>query len=220
MPRIQNVQSSKKKTAKTPKKQTKKNDFAGIITSTPHSRNVPPLESSFTPVSRVAKLKKPNVNVTSTATPQRGSNNSLKKRLSLKNATITPSHQTSATRESASGSESNASGRAKENTSKARKPYRFRPGQRALKEIRHYQKRTDLLIARAPFGRVVKEIFQEMRRGDYRIQVLALEALQEASEAFLVHLLEEANLCALHARRVTLFRSDIRLARRIRGTFI
>ncbi|RXG68887.1 histone H3, partial [Armadillidium vulgare] len=95
------------------------------------------------------------------------------------------------------------------------KPRRYRPGTRALQEIRRYQKTTDLLIQKAPFSRV-ENIYYLFNR----VQVLALEALQEAAEAFLVSIFEEANLCSLHAKRVTLFRSDMTLARRIRGTFI
>jgi len=102
---------------------------------------------------------------------------------------------------------------------------RFRPGTVALKEIRHYQKRTDLLLAKLPFARVVREIALEMMTGNGRYeegsllrwQTSALLALQEAAEAYLVHLFEDANLCAIHAKRVTIMQRDIQLARRIRG---
>ncbi|XP_067169760.1 histone H3-like centromeric protein A [Apteryx mantelli] len=95
---------------------------------------------------------------------------------------------------------------------------RYRPGQRALQEIRKYQKSTALLIRRMPFSRVVREICLMFTRGvDYRWQATALLALQEAAEAFLVRLLEDAYLCSLHARRVTLFPKDLQLARRLRG---
>jgi len=102
---------------------------------------------------------------------------------------------------------------------------RFRPGTVALKEIRHYQKRTDLLLAKLPFTRVVREISLEMMTGNGRYeegsllrwQTSALLALQEAAEAYLVHLFEDANLCAIHAKRVTIMQRDIQLARRIRG---
>jgi histone H3/H4 len=101
-----------------------------------------------------------------------------------------------------------------------RKPHRFRPGTRALIEIRHYQRSTDLLLRKLPFARLVREItYDHVRTGEvYRWQVQALLALQEAAEAYLVHLFEDANLCAIHARRVTLMPKDIHLARRIRGT--
>ncbi|XP_041069354.1 histone H3-like centromeric protein A [Carcharodon carcharias] len=95
---------------------------------------------------------------------------------------------------------------------------RFRPGTRALMEIRKYQKSTDLLIRKLPFGRLVREVASRFTRGiEFRWQVNALLALQEASEAFLVLLLEDAYLCTLHAKRVTLFPKDVQLARKIRG---
>ncbi|KYO40442.1 histone H3-like centromeric protein A [Alligator mississippiensis] len=95
---------------------------------------------------------------------------------------------------------------------------RYRPGQRALLEIRKYQRSTDLLIRRLPFARVVREICLNYTRGvDFHWQAMALLALQEAAEAFLVHLLEDSYLCAIHAKRVTLFPKDMQLARRIRG---
>lgn len=99
------------------------------------------------------------------------------------------------------------------------KKHRYRPGTKALKEIRMLQKSTNLMIPKAPFGRLVKEIIQtRVISKDFRIQPLALMALQEAAEAYLVGILEMSNLCALHAKRVTLMRQDISLARRIRGT--
>jgi len=99
------------------------------------------------------------------------------------------------------------------------KKHRFRPGTRALKEIRMLQNSTNLMIPKAPFARLVKEIIQaRVISKDFRIQPLALMALQEAAEAYLVGIMEMANLCAIHANRVTLMRKDISLARRIRGT--
>uniref|UniRef100_A0A8C8RGH6 Core Histone H2A/H2B/H3 domain-containing protein n=1 Tax=Pelusios castaneus TaxID=367368 RepID=A0A8C8RGH6_9SAUR len=95
---------------------------------------------------------------------------------------------------------------------------RYRPGQRALMEIRKFQNSTNLLIQKLPFSRVVREICLTYTRGvDYRWQSMALLALQEAAEAFLVRLLEDSYLCSIHAKRVTLFPKDIQLARRIRG---
>ncbi|XP_015263082.1 PREDICTED: histone H3-like centromeric protein A [Gekko japonicus] len=95
---------------------------------------------------------------------------------------------------------------------------RYRPGQRAMLEIRKYQKSTNLLIQKLPFARVVREICLDYTRGvDMQWQAMALLALQEAAEAFLVHLMEDAYICAIHAKRVTLYPKDIQLARRIRG---
>jgi histone H3 len=121
-------------------------------------------------------------------------------------------------------------------------PHRYRPGTVALREIRKYQKSTELLIRKLPFQRLVREIAQE-RATDLRFQSIAILALQEAAEAYLVGLFEDTNLCAIHARRVTISASlcaaaarlqaaaarshavavrravpkDIQLARRIRG---
>lgn len=97
-----------------------------------------------------------------------------------------------------------------------KKPHRFRPGTVALREIRKYQKGTELLIRRLPFQRLVREVAQDFKT-DLRFQSSAILALQEASEAYLVGLFEDTNLCAIHAKRVTIMPKDIHLARRIRG---
>ena len=96
------------------------------------------------------------------------------------------------------------------------KPHRFRPGTVALREIRRYQKSTELLIRKLPFQRLVREIAQDFKT-DLRFQASALMALQEAAEAYLVGLFEDTNLCAIHAKRVTIMPKDIQLARRICG---
>ena len=102
---------------------------------------------------------------------------------------------------------------------KTKRDYRKNPGGRALAEIRHYQKHAshDLLIRKLPFQRVVREITQEVSNKDFRFQASALAALQEASEDYLVRLFEDTNICAIHARRVTILPKDIHLARRLRG---
>ena len=145
-------------------------------------------------------------------------------------------------------------------------PHRYRPGTVALREIRKYQKSTELLIRKLPFQRLVREIAQDFKTGqcrtcrsdrllhdsehisidkiiywvaDLRFQSSAVLALQEAAEAYLVSLFEgkavlqlvlqgflmpylgaalaDTNLCAIHAKRVTIMPKDIQLARRIRG---
>ena len=96
------------------------------------------------------------------------------------------------------------------------RPHRYRPGTVALREIRRYQKSTDLLLRKLPFQRLVRQIAHEFHE-DLRFQSTAILALQEAAEAYLVSLFEDTNLCAIHARRVTIKPQDIRLARRIRG---
>ncbi|KAF3557816.1 hypothetical protein F2Q69_00015671 [Brassica cretica] len=101
-------------------------------------------------------------------------------------------------------------------TGGVKKPHRFRPGTVALREIRKYQKSTELLIRKLPFQRLVREIAQDFKT-DLRFQSSAVAALQEAAEAYLVGLFEDTNLCAIHAKRVTIMPKDIQLARRIRG---
>ena len=138
--------------------------------------------------------------------------------------------------------------RAAQLTSRVPRNFWSRPGTVALREIRRYQRSTDLLIRKLPFARLVREITQTYNStpaaGEKRWQVEALMALQEAAEYYLVHLFEDSNLCAIHAKRVTIFvkcaaaprgthafadrpisrpsplsppRRDIQLARRIRG---
>ena len=93
---------------------------------------------------------------------------------------------------------------------------RFRPGVMALREIRHYQKSSALLIRKLPFQRLVREIAQDFKT-DLRFQSAAILCLQEAAEAYLVGLFEDTNLCTIHARRVTITPKDLQLARRICG---
>jgi histone H3 len=101
-------------------------------------------------------------------------------------------------------------------TGGVKKPHRYRPGTVALREIRKYQKSTELLIRKLPFQRLVREIAQDYKT-DLRFQSSAVLALQEAAEAYLVGLFEDTNLCAIHAKRVTIMPKDVQLARRIRG---
>ena len=98
----------------------------------------------------------------------------------------------------------------------SKKIHRFRPGTVALREIRKYQKSTELLIRKLPFQRLVRELAQDFRN-DLRFQSSAVLALQEASEAYLVGLFEDTNLCAIHAKRVTIMPKDILLVKKIRG---
>lgn len=101
------------------------------------------------------------------------------------------------------------------------KKKRYRPGNLAIKEIRRYQRSTDLLIRKLPFARLVREVVSDYvgPARHLRWQSMAILALQEAAEAFLVHLFEDTNLCAIHAKRVTIMQKDIQLARRIRGAW-
>ena len=101
-------------------------------------------------------------------------------------------------------------------TGTAKKPHRYRPGTVALREIRRYQKSTNLLLRKLPFQRLVREI-AHTHKTDLHFQSTALLALQEATEAYMVGLFEDTNLCAIHAKRVTIKPRDMQLARRIRG---
>ena len=107
----------------------------------------------------------------------------------------------------------------KKQTDNVKKPHRYRPGTVALRDIRRYQKSTDLLIRKAPFQRFVRQLCLALNAEgkEYRFTASALEAFQEAAEKYLVSLFEDAYLCTLHAKRVTVMPKDIQLARRIRG---
>ncbi|KAL3271083.1 hypothetical protein HHI36_021582 [Cryptolaemus montrouzieri] len=112
----------------------------------------------------------------------------------------------------------------KKETSKISKKHRYRPKSHVLQEIRYYQKITDLLIPRLPFQRVVREIIEDVqsRREDmivFRISYGAIITLQETMENYITELFHDGNLCALHAKRVTVGPKDIQLAMRLRGEF-
>lgn len=104
---------------------------------------------------------------------------------------------------------------------RVKKPHRYRPGTVALREIRKYQKTTDLLIRRSPFQSYVRRVIEKQRTDDgldqLRFQSQALLAMQEATEAYVIGLYADTNLCAIHAKRVTIMPKDMQLARRIRG---
>lgn len=106
---------------------------------------------------------------------------------------------------------------------KQKRRHRFRPGTVALREIRFFQKTTDLLMRKRPFWRLVRELAQDLSTdagiSEVRFQTAALAALQEATEAYIVGVLEDANMCCIHAKRVTLFQKDLQLAQRMRSSF-
>lgn len=95
--------------------------------------------------------------------------------------------------------------------------FRFRPGTVALREIRKYQSRTELLLRKRPFARLVKEVYQDFKNADLKFQGAAIAAVQEISESYLIETFEQSYLASLHAKRVTLMAHDIKLAQRIRG---
>ncbi|CAI2383135.1 unnamed protein product [Moneuplotes crassus] len=97
-----------------------------------------------------------------------------------------------------------------------KKPHKFRPETAAFREIRKLQESTDLLICKSPFQRLVRDIALDFNIG-LRFEPKAMLALQEASEAYMVNLFEDANLCATHGQRETVAPKDLELARRLRG---
>lgn len=96
-----------------------------------------------------------------------------------------------------------------------RRRYLVKRGTKALREIRAYQKGTQLLVPRAPFSRLVREIASRLSP-DFRFTRTALEALQEAAEAYIVGVMEDTQFCAVHGKRVTIFAKDMQLAARLR----
>jgi histone H3 len=101
-------------------------------------------------------------------------------------------------------------------TDEQKKKRRRRAGTRALREIRKYQRSTELLLPKKSFQRLVKEVAQDYKN-DLRFQSIAVAALQEAAEYFLVNLFEDTNLCAIHGTRVTIKAKDMQLAWRIKS---
>ncbi len=97
-----------------------------------------------------------------------------------------------------------------------KKVHRWRPGTRALTEIRHYQKSTALLIRKLPFRHLVRAIIQQIGT-ELRVTSDALESLQEAAVAYLVRVFEDSNLSAIHAKRVTVMPKDFALAQQLRS---
>lgn len=109
-----------------------------------------------------------------------------------------------------------------QSTGGIKKAHRYRPGTVALREIRNMQKSTELLMKKLPFQRIVRDICLKIRVADnkgegLRFQSEAIKALQEACEYYLINLLEAGNLCAIHAKRVTLQVKDLHLAYKLRG---
>lgn len=105
-----------------------------------------------------------------------------------------------------------------QSTAGVKRAHRYRPGTKALREIKRYQKSTELCIPLAPMGRLIKEITLKLYPSKkIRFQLTGIQAIRQAAEGYLVRLMEDANLCAIHAKRVTITRKDIYLARRIRG---
>ena len=96
---------------------------------------------------------------------------------------------------------------------------RFKPGTVAMRRIRKYQKSAKTLMRAAPFRRLVRSHARELNP-ELRFQASTLLALQEATEAYITSLFEDTNLCAIHAKRITVQAKDLHLARRIRGEML
>ncbi|KAI9778676.1 MAG: histone H3.1 [Peltula sp. TS41687] len=110
-------------------------------------------------------------------------------------------------------------GRPQANISGVKRPMRYKPGTIALREIRRYQKSTELLIRKAPFSRLCREIGQHYVM-DLRFQASAIGALQESAEAYLVGIFEQTNLAAIHAKRVTIQGKDMAFVRQMRDMIL
>ena len=92
-------------------------------------------------------------------------------------------------------------------------PKRKPPGTVALREIRKYQSSTNLLFPKASFQKLLKEVSGKL--GCHRWNSSAVGAIQEASEAYLTHLFENAQLVAIHGGRQTLMVKDLKLVKRL-----
>lgn len=101
-------------------------------------------------------------------------------------------------------------------SSAPKKAHRWRPGTVALREIRRFQQTTNSLIPKAPFRRLVREVSTAVKE-TIRMQSSAVECLQEAAECYITSVLSDGNLCAIHAKRVTVFPRDLHLALKLRG---
>ena len=87
-----------------------------------------------------------------------------------------------------------------------------------VKRISDQTVKDDLCINKKPFIRIIKEIIHPYdTQNPYKFTEKAMSALHIASEDYIVALFEDSYLCALHAKRVTLLKKDMQLARRIRG---
>lgn len=106
--------------------------------------------------------------------------------------------------------------KASSGSSGMKKSFRWRPGTVALRQVKAAQKGTSLLVQKAPFARLVREVAETHKAG-LRFQSSAIAAIQESTEAFVISLLSDSNLTALHAGRVTAMPRDLQLVRRLRG---
>ena len=100
-------------------------------------------------------------------------------------------------------------------TGAIKKPHRYCPGTVALCKIRKYQKSTELLCRKLCVARLIREVTQDFKT-DLHFQATALLAIQEAMKTWLVRLMEDMNLCAIHTKYVTTQPRDLSLVHKIR----
>lgn len=151
----------------------------------------------------------PKTKNAATKVPSKAKASADAKKAKNKKASMSQSQKaTQPSKSAAKGSQSQKDGE--------KKKIRYKPGTVALREIKRYQKSIEMLLPKAPFQRLTKECFRDVDP-DIRISAQAQLALQEAAEAYLVGIFEDANLCSIHAKRVTVTKADMDLARRIRG---
>ena len=104
-----------------------------------------------------------------------------------------------------------------------KKPFRYRPGTVALRQIRKYQTGTELLIPKLSFQRLVKEVMMNecVVRGVecLRIQSQALLALQTAAEYYLTEMFSKSQIATIHGKRITVRPSDVQIVRSFSGEF-
>ncbi|KAK3890240.1 hypothetical protein Pcinc_005789 [Petrolisthes cinctipes] len=208
----------KKVTTSTPKKVTTSKK---VMTSTPKTVTTSSPKKVMTSTTTPKKVTTSSPKKVMTSTPKKVTTSIPKKVMTSTPKTVTDSQLLKEKKSSISKTpdrrkKNRLSMKPTPHTSEVMKKQRFRPGTKALKEIRHYQKGAQLLIPRLPFSRVVREVLQSFDP-NLRLESLALMALHEAAECHLVHILQMSNLCAIHAKRVTVYPADVQLARRIRG---
>jgi len=145
-------------------------------------------------------------------------NNQIKKMPRIDKSPVRKARSTSTTSKTPAKSQAKAKPAKNERESRSlSKQRRFRPTEKALTQIRKYKQVQNLTLRKLPFQRLVREIANKISSNSYRWTSKSLEVLQSVTEDYMVNLLEDAYLCTMHAKRVTLMSKDISLARRIRG---
>jgi histone H3 len=97
-----------------------------------------------------------------------------------------------------------------------KKKHRWRSGTVALREIRRYQKSTDLLLPKLPVQRLIREIAQDCKN-DLRFTRDALEAAHTAVEQYITEVFDRTQIACIHAKRVTITDKDMKVAQLLAG---